>query len=75
MNWGEEDQRLGNVISVPPEVYARGCVRDVDDGLAVSVVIQIIIKKIPTRLVFFSSCIQVCFVKLYSMCFFFLEGS
>ncbi|XP_078141493.1 acetyl-CoA carboxylase 2 isoform X1 [Centroberyx gerrardi] len=34
VDWGEEDQRLGNVISVPPEVYIHGCVRDVDDGLA-----------------------------------------
>lgn len=36
VEWAEEDQRLGNVISVPPEVYAKGCVRDVDHGLAVS---------------------------------------
>ncbi|KAM4616339.1 acetyl-CoA carboxylase 2 isoform 2-T2 [Polymixia lowei] len=34
VDWGEDDQRLGTVISVPPEVYAHGCVRDVDDGLA-----------------------------------------
>ncbi|XP_026198560.1 acetyl-CoA carboxylase isoform X2 [Anabas testudineus] len=34
VEWAEEDQRLGNVISVPPEVYAKGCVRDVDHGLA-----------------------------------------
>ncbi|XP_029915714.1 acetyl-CoA carboxylase isoform X1 [Myripristis murdjan] len=34
VDWGEEDQRLGNVISVPPEIYTHGCVRDVDDGLA-----------------------------------------
>uniref|UniRef100_A0A672JIW7 acetyl-CoA carboxylase n=1 Tax=Salarias fasciatus TaxID=181472 RepID=A0A672JIW7_SALFA len=33
VDWSEEDQRLGNVISVPPEVYRKGCVRDVDDGL------------------------------------------
>ncbi|XP_053509729.1 acetyl-CoA carboxylase 2 isoform X6 [Ictalurus furcatus] len=32
--WGEEGQRLGHVISVPPELYAKGCVRDVDEGLA-----------------------------------------
>lgn len=37
MNWAEEDQRLGNVISVPPEVYTKGCVQDVDEGLAVSI--------------------------------------
>ncbi|XP_061116348.1 acetyl-CoA carboxylase isoform X4 [Conger conger] len=34
VEWAEEDQRLGHVISVPAELYARGCVRDVDDGLA-----------------------------------------
>ncbi|XP_029017802.1 acetyl-CoA carboxylase isoform X4 [Betta splendens] len=34
LDWPEEDQRLGNVISVPPEVYAKGCVRDVAHGLA-----------------------------------------
>ncbi|KAF5881624.1 acetyl-CoA carboxylase 2, partial [Clarias magur] len=31
--WGEEEQRLGHVISVPLGLYTRGCVRDVDDGL------------------------------------------
>lgn len=36
VDWTEDDQRLGHVISVPPEVYVHGCVRDVDDGLAVS---------------------------------------
>lgn len=36
LDWPEEDQRLGNVISVPPEVYAKGCVHDVAHGLAVS---------------------------------------
>ncbi|XP_062873532.1 acetyl-CoA carboxylase 2 isoform X2 [Trichomycterus rosablanca] len=34
VKWGEEEQRLGHVISVPPELYAQGCVRDVDEGLA-----------------------------------------
>ncbi|KAM7017859.1 acetyl-CoA carboxylase isoform 2-T4 [Tautogolabrus adspersus] len=34
VDWAEEDQTQGNVISVPPEVYTRGCVKDVDDGLA-----------------------------------------
>ncbi|XP_012671358.2 acetyl-CoA carboxylase isoform X2 [Clupea harengus] len=34
VEWAEEDQRLGHVISVPPEVFVRGCVRDVDEGLA-----------------------------------------
>ncbi|XP_048833144.1 acetyl-CoA carboxylase isoform X2 [Brienomyrus brachyistius] len=30
----EEEQQLGHVISVPPELYLQGCVRDVDEGLA-----------------------------------------
>ncbi|CAB1321598.1 unnamed protein product [Coregonus sp. 'balchen'] len=34
VDWTEDDQKLGHVISVPPEVYVHGCVRDVDDGLA-----------------------------------------
>ncbi|XP_063051128.1 acetyl-CoA carboxylase isoform X2 [Engraulis encrasicolus] len=34
VEWAEEDQRLGHVISVPPEIYIHGCVRDVDEGLA-----------------------------------------
>ncbi|KAM6965705.1 acetyl-CoA carboxylase 2 [Aplochiton taeniatus] len=34
LDWAEEDQRLGHVISVPPDIYFQGCVRDVDDGLA-----------------------------------------
>ncbi|XP_066546122.1 acetyl-CoA carboxylase isoform X2 [Amia ocellicauda] len=33
VEWVEEDQRLGHVISVPSELYAQGCVRDVDEGL------------------------------------------
>uniref|UniRef100_A0AAQ4PDY4 acetyl-CoA carboxylase n=1 Tax=Gasterosteus aculeatus aculeatus TaxID=481459 RepID=A0AAQ4PDY4_GASAC len=32
--WEEDDQFQGNMISVPPEIYTKGCVRDVDDGLA-----------------------------------------
>ncbi|XP_072244094.1 acetyl-CoA carboxylase isoform X2 [Leuresthes tenuis] len=34
MEWAEEDQRRAKLISVPPEVYKKGCVHDVDDGLA-----------------------------------------
>ncbi|XP_059192405.1 acetyl-CoA carboxylase isoform X2 [Centropristis striata] len=34
VDWEEDDQFLGNVISVPREVYIKGCVLDVDDGLA-----------------------------------------
>ncbi|XP_024130292.1 acetyl-CoA carboxylase isoform X2 [Oryzias melastigma] len=34
VDWTEEDQTQGKVISVPPEVYNKGCVRDVEDGLA-----------------------------------------
>lgn len=37
VDWAEEDQKQGRVISVPPEVYTKGCVQDVDDGLAVSI--------------------------------------
>jgi len=36
VDWTDEDQSQGDVISVPPEVYKQGCVRDVDDGLEVS---------------------------------------
>lgn len=35
VDWAEEDQRQGNIISVPSEVYSQGCVQDVDMGLAV----------------------------------------
>ncbi|XP_057687384.1 acetyl-CoA carboxylase 2-like isoform X3 [Corythoichthys intestinalis] len=34
VDWTENDQVPGNVISVPPEIYTQGCVLDVDDGLA-----------------------------------------
>ncbi|XP_076855025.1 acetyl-CoA carboxylase isoform X2 [Brachyhypopomus gauderio] len=34
VSWGEEEQKLGHMISVPPELYAQGCVRDVDEGMA-----------------------------------------
>lgn len=40
VEWTEEYQRRGYVVSVPPEVYKEGCVHDVDDGLAVSVLIK-----------------------------------
>lgn len=36
MDWAEEDQMQDNIISVPLEIYTKGCVQDVDDGLAVS---------------------------------------
>lgn len=36
VDWAEDDEKLGNIISVPSEIYAKGCVQDVDDGLAVS---------------------------------------
>lgn len=35
VEWAEEEQRHGRVISVPPELYVQGCVKDVDEGLAV----------------------------------------
>ncbi|KAL6114247.1 acacb [Pungitius sinensis] len=34
VDWDEDDHLQGNVISVPPEIYIKGCVLDVDDGLA-----------------------------------------
>ncbi|KAA0716748.1 Acetyl-CoA carboxylase 2 [Triplophysa tibetana] len=34
VEWAEENQKLGHVISVPPELYVQGCVKDVDEGLA-----------------------------------------
>lgn len=36
MHWAEDDEKQGNIISVPSEIYTQGCVQDVDDGLAVS---------------------------------------
>lgn len=36
VDWSEDDEKLGNIISVPSEIYIKGCVQDVDDGLAVS---------------------------------------
>lgn len=35
VEWAEEEERHGHVISVPPELYVQGCVKDVDEGLAV----------------------------------------
>ncbi|TRY55633.1 hypothetical protein DNTS_008834, partial [Danionella cerebrum] len=34
VDWEEEEQRRGCVISVPPELYVQGCVKDVDEALA-----------------------------------------
>ncbi|XP_054628286.1 acetyl-CoA carboxylase isoform X2 [Dunckerocampus dactyliophorus] len=34
VDWTVDNQRPGNVISVPQEVYTQGCVLDVDEGLA-----------------------------------------
>ncbi|XP_051514882.1 acetyl-CoA carboxylase 2-like isoform X2 [Myxocyprinus asiaticus] len=34
IEWAVENQRHGHVISVPPELYEQGCVKDVDEGLA-----------------------------------------
>ncbi|KAL6466122.1 hypothetical protein MHYP_G00262550 [Metynnis hypsauchen] len=31
--WGEEEQRPGHVVSVPLDIYNKGCVRDVEEGL------------------------------------------
>ncbi|XP_075875663.1 acetyl-CoA carboxylase isoform X2 [Nelusetta ayraudi] len=34
VHWAEDDEKQGNIISVPSEIYTQGCVQDVDDGLA-----------------------------------------
>eukprot|EP00066_Takifugu_rubripes_P024799 XP_011614065.1 PREDICTED: acetyl-CoA carboxylase 2 isoform X2 [Takifugu rubripes] len=34
VDWVEEDQTQGIMISVPSEIYSKGCVQDVDEGLA-----------------------------------------
>ncbi|KAL1273892.1 hypothetical protein QQF64_026706, partial [Cirrhinus molitorella] len=34
VQWAEEEERHGHLISVPPELYVQGCVKDVDEGLA-----------------------------------------
>ncbi|XP_061907231.1 acetyl-CoA carboxylase isoform X1 [Entelurus aequoreus] len=34
VDWAEDDQIPGNIISVPQEVYRQGCVLDIDKGLA-----------------------------------------
>lgn len=34
VEWAEKEQRHGHLISVPPELYVQGCVKDVDEGLA-----------------------------------------
>uniref|UniRef100_A0A9J7YYU1 acetyl-CoA carboxylase n=1 Tax=Cyprinus carpio carpio TaxID=630221 RepID=A0A9J7YYU1_CYPCA len=33
VEWTEEEQKHGCEISVPPELYVQGCVKDVDEGL------------------------------------------
>ncbi|XP_028313974.1 acetyl-CoA carboxylase isoform X2 [Gouania willdenowi] len=33
VDWTQDDQRLGNAISVPAELYRKGCVHDVDFGI------------------------------------------
>ncbi|XP_051952491.1 acetyl-CoA carboxylase-like isoform X1 [Xyrauchen texanus] len=34
VEWAVENQTHGHIISVPPELYEQGCVKDVDEGLA-----------------------------------------
>ncbi|XP_052412557.1 acetyl-CoA carboxylase isoform X3 [Carassius gibelio] len=34
VEWAEEEQGHGRVISVPPDLYVQGCVKDADEGLA-----------------------------------------
>lgn len=53
VDWAEEDQGQGNIISVPPEVYTKGCVQDVDDGLTVSIFIKVVIIMCTHLLLFF----------------------
>lgn len=55
VDWTEEDQKLGNVISVPSEIYDNGCVRDVDDGLAVSMIASFCPEILPVNQVFFAN--------------------
>lgn len=33
--WSEEDQKGQQMISIPLETYAQGCVKDVEEGLEV----------------------------------------
>ncbi|XP_033643702.1 acetyl-CoA carboxylase-like isoform X2 [Asterias rubens] len=33
ISWTEEDARSGNIITVPPDIYQKGCVNDVEDAL------------------------------------------
>lgn len=35
VDWPEEDQTQGIIFNVPSEIYSKGCVQDVDEGLAV----------------------------------------
>ncbi|NWU96797.1 ACACB carboxylase, partial [Upupa epops] len=34
--WSEEDQQDQHTISIPLETYAKGCVKDVEEGLEVA---------------------------------------
>ncbi|XP_073696199.1 acetyl-CoA carboxylase [Garra rufa] len=34
VEWAEDEEGHGRLISVPPELYVQGCVKDVDEGLA-----------------------------------------
>ncbi|NXK56672.1 ACACB carboxylase, partial [Chauna torquata] len=34
--WSEEDQKDQQMISIPLETYAQGCVKDVEEGLEVA---------------------------------------
>ncbi|XP_059843867.1 acetyl-CoA carboxylase 2 isoform X2 [Hypanus sabinus] len=36
LEWTEEDQRLKRIVSLPKELYLRGCVRDATEGLEVA---------------------------------------
>lgn len=69
VDWEEEDNFLGNVISVPPEIYTQGCVLDVDDGMKVSILTKILIlntsnlslKRLsPVKYILFSNVMLLC---------------
>lgn len=36
VEWTEDSRQQGKCISVPEDVYERGCVKDVDEGLEVA---------------------------------------
>ena len=41
IDWTEEDARSGNIITVPDDIYQKGCVKDAEEALQVRVVFHI----------------------------------